>query len=90
MDHALLVRRLQRAADLPEQPPHLGELHLSALEARREALAVEVLHDEVVAAVGELIECEDVDDVGVADLIDRPRLLLEATDQIRMLGGMRR
>ena len=79
---ARLVRRLQRAADLPEQPPHLAERHRPALEARRQALAVEVLHHEVVAPVGELIEGEDVDDVRVADLVDRARLLLEAADQI--------
>ncbi len=41
---------------------------------RVERLAVEVLHHVVVAAVLELPEREDVDDVAVADLVDRARL----------------
>ena len=88
MDDARRVRRLERAADLAEQPPHLGELHRPALEARGQALAVELLHHEVVAPVGELAEREDVDDVGVADLVDRARLRDEAADQLA--GAARR
>ena len=47
---------------------------LLAIEERVERLAVEVLHHVVVAAVVELAEREDVDDVAVADLVDRARL----------------
>jgi hypothetical protein len=52
--------------------------HRAALEPRGQALAVEILHHEVVAPDGKLIEGEDVDDVRMADLVDGVCLLLEA------------
>ena len=52
-----------------------------------EWLAVEALHHVVVAAVGELAELEDVDDVAVADLVDRARLGGEPLDH-RRVGGV--
>jgi hypothetical protein len=47
-----------------------------------ERLALEELEDLVAAAVGEGAEAEDVDDVGVADLVDRARLLHEAQHRL--------
>ena len=61
-------------------PPALAD----QLEQRH---AVEQLHHVVWAAVGELPEREDVDDVAVADLVDRARLGDEARDD-RRIGGV--
>jgi hypothetical protein len=49
-----------------------------AREVLIERLALEPLHHVVLAPVGQLTEREDVDDVAMADLVDRLRLGLEA------------
>src|SRR5207237_8463686 len=46
-----------------------------------ERVALQPLHDEVAASVGETAEAEDVDDVRVADGVDRARLEDEALDE---------
>ena len=75
MRDALGVRGVERLRDRAQDRQRLGERQLAAaLEQRIERLAVEVLHHVVLAAVGELAEREDVDDVAVADLVDRARL----------------
>ena len=51
-------------------------------------MAIEKLHDEVVAAIGQLAEGKDVDDVGVLDAVGRARLLDEAPDQFRLAGAV--
>ena len=55
-----------------------------AIDQRVERLAVEELHHVVLAAVGELAEREDVDDVAVADLVDRARLGDEPRHHLRI------
>ena len=82
VDDAGGVRGLERAADLhgdlrgahrleaPLVREHVGEVD-----------AVEVLHDEVGAAVLGRAEVGDVDDVRVADARGRARLAAEALDE---------
>ena len=53
-----------------------------------QAVAVQELHHEVVAAVGEPAEREDVDDVGVADLVDGAGLVDEPAHQLRVVGDV--
>ena len=60
------------------------------LEPIGQALAVEELHHEVVAPVGQPPEREDVDDVRVADLVDRARLVDEPAHQLGIGGDLRR
>ena len=60
----------------------VGERQAALLHPIAKRAAVESLHHEVAAAIGERAEREDVDDVRVADLIDRPRLLHEALDRL--------
>ena len=90
VDDPLPVRRLQRLADLAQQPPRLVGLERAALQAIGQALAVEKLHREVVALVGQPPEREDVDDVRVADLVDGARLVDEPAHQLRVRGDVRR
>ena len=72
---ALGVRGVERLRDAAQDRQRLGERELAdALDQRVERLAVEVLHHVVLAAVLERAEREDVDDVAVADLVDRARL----------------
>ena len=53
-----------------------------SIEAVLERDAVEVLHDDVAVAVGQVAEIEDVADVQRADACDGARLTLEAGDEI--------
>ena len=62
---------------LPELQGRLTPAHASGLR-----LTDEVLHDEVGAAIGHLSDVEDVNQVFMADLIDRERLSLEARDRL--------
>jgi hypothetical protein len=74
------VRGLKRAADLAEQAAQFARLERLLVDGLGHALAFEKLHDEVVAAVGQLAEGEDVDDVGVLDAVGRARLLDECAE----------
>ena len=59
----------------------LRQDHL-ALEAIGQGLALEILHHEVEIAARRVPEVGDVDDVIVADLVDRLRLHHEARDHL--------
>ena len=80
MHDALVVRGVERVADLEQDRDRLGQRQPAAPQPRRERLALQPLHDEVAAPVGQLAEGEHVDDVRMADLVDRARLLHEALD----------
>lgn len=73
MHDAVVVGGLQGASDALEDDDGLGEG-----ERRTGPVAqthpVDQLHDEVVPAILEPSEGEDVDDVGMSDLVGRPRL----------------
>ena len=88
MDDALFVRRLERVADLIEDVDDVGERQRAMLlpQPLVEGLALQPLHDEVAAPVGEPPEAEDVDDVGMADGVDGARFEREARDR----AGVRR
>jgi hypothetical protein len=79
------VRRVQRAGKRPQDRERLAERQVAlARDPAVEGLAVEVLHHIVVAAVVERPEREDVDDVVVADLVDRARLGHEPRHHLRI------
>ncbi len=83
MRDAARVRGVQRAADRAQDRHRDLERHAAvALEPLGERLALEVLHDVERAAVGQRAEREDVDDVAVADLVDRARLGLEPLEHL--------
>src|SRR4029079_12319116 len=90
VDDPLAVGRLQRLADLAQQPARLVGLERAALQTIGQAEAVEELHREVVALVGQPPEREDVDDVRVADLVDGARLVDEAPNQLGVRSDVRR
>ena len=80
VDDAPGVRGLERLADLDED----GQGALGRHGARRrggERLALQVLHDQVVPPRRHHAHVEDVDDVLVADEVDRARLGVEALHQ---------
>ena len=65
-----------------------GEAVLAA-QAVRQRLALQVLHHEVEFAIGRVAEVGDVDDVLVADLVDRLGLRHEAGDHVGVLRELR-
>ena len=90
VDDAAIVRRLQRAAAL--QQDGAGALKRHGPPRFQESLqrhAVQELHHEVVPAFVGDVEVEDLDDVVVADEVDRPRLVEEAVHH-RLLGRVLR
>jgi len=74
MDHAGGMRGDEGVADLQEDRDDEVGLQLAVVRAVRQRLTFEALHHDVGAAIGQLAGLEDVDDVGVADLVDDPRL----------------
>ena len=76
-------RRRHRLQDRPRF--RLGE-RAAFLEVDIQRLAVEPLHDEILTAVLQLTEREDIDDVLVPDPIDRAGFRYEAGDD-RGVGG---
>ena len=83
MDDALFVRGLERVDDLQEHVERARHRHAPlACSALAERLALQPLHHEVRAPVGQHAEREDVDEVRMADLIDRARLVDEALDGV--------
>jgi hypothetical protein len=60
----------QRVADLEQDRDHEVRQQLAGVGASAQRLTVEPLHDDVRPSVGELAGLEDVDDVGVRDLVD--------------------
>ena len=89
VDEAGAVSGFEPGGDLVEDEAGLGGGDRAALHPLAKRLALEEVHHEIAAAVGEGSEREDIDDVGVADPVDRPRLLDEALDGrgvVRQLG----
>src|SRR5690606_21065954 len=83
MDDALRVRGRERAADLARDLERAGDVDRTlALDHAAELDALEVLHDEVHAAVLGGPRVRDVDDVRVTDLRGRTRLAAEPLDEI--------
>ena len=89
MDDAVVVCRLECEDDRLDDRERVIERDRTAGEPLAQALAAQPLHDEVVAAVGQRAEREDVDDVRVPDLVDRPRLLDEPLDRLRVQRQLR-
>ena len=82
VDDAALVGGVQRLAGLrQDRDPHLGPHRHAHHRGQRHPL--QVLHDEV-GARGRGVQIEDADDVLVADEVHRPRLGVEALDQLRV------
>ena len=76
--HARAVGRLQRRAHLPGHGERLAQGHPALAQPVRQALAAQVLHDEVRRAVFQAVEVHHLDDVGVAQLRGDLRLAAEA------------
>ncbi len=87
MDDALVVGGDQRRCDLVDERRGLADVNgARATQPRAQRFTDEQIHHVVAAAVGQRAECKDVDDVGMADLVDRPRLGGEAFE----CGGLLR
>ena len=81
MHDALLVRGVQRAADVDEdRDGEPGGEQAVARELVGERAADEALHHDVDAAVGHLVEVEHAHDVGVLDVDLDVRLAAQARD----------
>jgi hypothetical protein len=63
MDDAVIVRRLERLADLPRDRPHLVERQRAVNETIRERQALDQLEDERARAAARLLESVDRRDV---------------------------
>jgi len=85
MHDAARVRRTERSTDATRNVDRSYEREATLLRERiREAAPGEPLHDDVVTAVLELSEVEDVDDVIVLDVARGARLVEEARDECRI------
>ena len=86
MDDALGVRRREHAGGLAADVGDIGDREAPRLvDARRERLALEELHDEVSAAGRGEAAVEDPDRAGVLDLADRDGFVEEPID-LRVIG----
>jgi hypothetical protein len=88
VDHALLVRVVQRVADLDGQVDHLAPGERAALaEDVVEGHPVDVLHREI---RGPAVppEGQEADDVGVAELLEDRGLATEALVGLALLAGL--
>ena len=88
MDDLQLVRGPERVAELKHDRPQLLQVERAPVESR-EAPAFEILHDEILPAIGESAEVEDLHDVVVPDEVGGARLVHEAFDHrgvARVLG----
>ncbi len=82
-----VVRSLQRGADWLQDGERIGRREPSIFpHVIFERGAVEQLHDQIGAAVPQLAEIVDVDDVRMAHHVDGARLLNEALDHL-LRGG---
>ncbi len=84
VDDALVVRGRQRLAHAVDDAPDLGQGQRRARRTLAQVLAAQHLHHQEAAAVGQLAHGEHVDDAGVADAVDRARLLHEAGDRVEV------
>ena len=90
MNDAHPVRGGERVDDLPRARHCLVEGQGAEVsQAIAQALALEQLHHEIDDAVVGVAEVGDVDDVGVADLVDGLGLLEEARHQARIGAQVR-
>ena len=90
MDDPAFVRSLEGVADLEEyRPRHVQRNGHVVPEHGLHGPAVQVLHDEVVAVVLGDVEVEDLEDVVVADDVDRARLVEEAIDDFFVVRELR-
>ena len=90
VDDLAVVRRLQGLADLDEDGARDLQQHGSVGKHQiLKRLPVQELHDEVVAVVVGDVEVEDLEDVVVADDVDRARLVEEAIDDLLVVGVLR-
>ena len=85
VDHALGVGLCERLAELLGDPGRLPRRDRAALEPRSQALPIYQLGHVVEALVG-LADVEDLDDAGVTDACQQPRLALEIGRPIGILG----
>ena len=89
MNDALRVGRLEGEGERLEDLRGGAHAEPAAANALAEALADQPLHDEERPPVRKAAEAEDIDDVRVADLVDRARFLDEPRDGVvvpRQLG----
>jgi hypothetical protein len=82
VDDAAPMGAVERVAELQEDVDRHRERNLAAAHPAGEGLAVQVLHDDVVAGRRKQREVEDADDVLVADEVHRPGLVVEAPHQL--------
>jgi hypothetical protein len=85
MDDAGFVRGLERIGDLARDRQRFGERDGTALNAVREVLAPDQLHDErhvTAGAARRVLEAVDLGDVGMIQGGQRPRLALEAGETL--------
>jgi hypothetical protein len=73
---------VERCAHADEDLARFEQGRRRPLEPARQALAAQPLHHHVVPAVGQRAEREHVDDVRVADVVDRARLEDEPLDRL--------
>src|SRR5580765_6685812 len=77
MDDTARVRGLERTAQRLDDGRDLIDLEWPGCETLRQRRAPEPLHHEVAPPAEHLAEREDVDDVGMTDLVDRTRFVDE-------------
>src|ERR1051325_11617440 len=83
MNDSDVVRGGEWTACLARKPGRFQRIKLyAALEAVRDGLSLQELHDEVGATIGELPEIEDRDDVGVPDRTGRDRFVQETLEHV--------
>src|SRR5262245_24669005 len=89
MDHAALVKVLQSMKGLPNEAYCFGGgQSLSARQNRVEGFTFQVLHHDVMDAVG-IADLEGADHVGVVELSEQAGFALKAAKHMRLLRGGR-
>jgi hypothetical protein len=83
VDQAAGVEGVDRVGELAEQLERLLDRQRAARDPRRQRLAVKLLHREVGPPVGDLADREHLDDAGVVDLGEPPRLDQELLPLLR-------
>jgi len=85
VNNLFFVRRRQARTDLAPEADDVGGRQLAAypLEPLPEGLPLQVLHDDIGHAVGQLAIVRDLDEARVVDAVDRARFIKEP----RPVGG---
>ena len=88
MHHPVPVSLVESIGDLDAAAESVRERQRTFLEPPREALALDVLHDEEVhpTLAADVVESADV---GMIEARDRARLAVEALAQLGAAGGLR-